>query len=218
MEALAGGQRGGGGKADAVLKRRMQAPVTAEFQDARLEEVLHFVADLGKVNVHPKWRALEAAGIQRDSPVTVTVKDVPLGSLLQLALADAGNGAAARWAPMGNVVVVSTRDDLAATAKAGVPSGPPFDKPVEGDLKDVKLGDVLQYFTDLTKVKFDVAWDGLRAAGVEPASTVSVKLKAVPLGMFLRLMLDDVAGTGRVAITAKDGKVFVSAAKAGGGE
>lgn len=217
LKALAGGQRGNGSEADTALKHRMQAPVTAEFQGARLENVLRFVSDFGKVNMHPKWRVLEAAGIQRDSPVTVTVKEVPLGSLLQLALADAGKGAATRWAPFGNVVVVSTRNDLATAAKAGIPSGPPFDQPINAEFANVKLGDVLQYLTDVAKVEFDVAWDGLRAAGVGPASMVSVRLKAVPLGMFLRLVLDDAAGTGRVAITAKDGKVSVTATKAGGG-
>ena len=78
------------------------------FQDA-LDEL----RKLGNFNLHVNWRALESAGVGRDTPITSELADVKLEKALSLMLADAGLADV----PLGyeiddGVVTISTQEDL----------------------------------------------------------------------------------------------------------
>lgn len=94
---------------------RLQKVIPAVTFDATpLAEVLTHIADVTAANVHVEWRAIEAAGIDRNVPVTLKLHDVPAATILKLALADAGGGVIhLAYRIRDNVVRVSTADDLA---------------------------------------------------------------------------------------------------------
>lgn len=83
------------------------------YSDAPLEAALEQFAELAGVNVHVAWPALEANGVERDTPVKLKLRDVSLGDALQLLLELAGgsDGELAFWI-QGGVLRISTRDDM----------------------------------------------------------------------------------------------------------
>ncbi len=55
-----------------------------EFDKTPLRDVIGFVRDLTGINIHVNWRALEAVGIGKQTPVTINVSNVSSGRLLTL--------------------------------------------------------------------------------------------------------------------------------------
>jgi hypothetical protein len=78
-----------------------------------LTKVLGYVGEASGVNLHVNWRALEAAGIEANEPVTLKVQNVPAVQLLKRVLADAGGGnIMLTYRVEEGVVEVSTAEDL----------------------------------------------------------------------------------------------------------
>jgi tetratricopeptide (TPR) repeat protein len=78
-----------------------------------LEKVMNFVRDTMGVNVIVNWAALSAAGVDRNSPVTVSMKEVPFRKALKTILtqADKGKGSLV-FCVQDGTLVVTTRADL----------------------------------------------------------------------------------------------------------
>ncbi|HMQ16396.1 MAG TPA: permease prefix domain 1-containing protein [Phycisphaerae bacterium] len=70
---------------NAALQRRVPE---IRFEDAPLEAVRAWVAEMTQCNVVILWTALEECGIDRDRPITVTLRDVSIDTLLQVVFAD----------------------------------------------------------------------------------------------------------------------------------
>lgn len=70
---------------NAALQRRVPE---ISFQEAPLDSVRAWVAEMTQSNVVILWSALEECGIDRDRPITVTLRDVSIDTLLQVVLAD----------------------------------------------------------------------------------------------------------------------------------
>src|SRR5438045_1029940 len=62
------------------------------FKEAKAEEVMRFCCEATGANVFVQWRDLEAAGINKDAPVTVDLKDVSAKDALRAILGDLGGG------------------------------------------------------------------------------------------------------------------------------
>ena len=78
--------------------------------------VADFSAATG-LNFDVRWTALQAAGIDEHTPVTLSLKQVQARKVLQVILSDAGGGAASvDFTVDKGVVVVSTKDDLENTS------------------------------------------------------------------------------------------------------
>jgi hypothetical protein len=83
------------------------------YRDARLDRVLAAIADASGTNVVVRWRALEAAGISADAPVTVDLHDVAARTILDIVLSDTGGGTIAlEYRAVDDLVTVSTADDF----------------------------------------------------------------------------------------------------------
>jgi hypothetical protein len=57
-----------------------------------LSDTIDFLRDITGTNIFVNWRALEAAGIDRNSPVTLKLRDVAFRDVLSLIARDQGNG------------------------------------------------------------------------------------------------------------------------------
>ena len=57
-----------------------------------LSDTIDFLRDITSTNIFVNWRALEAAGIDRNSPVTLKLKNVAFRDVLSLIARDQGNG------------------------------------------------------------------------------------------------------------------------------
>lgn len=101
-------------EADRETHRRLQQSVPEiRFEAIGFEAVVDFLRDLQGLNIHVNWKALEAAGIDRDTEITTKLRDVRFEKALGLILDDVGGGDI----PLGyvideGVIQISTRDDL----------------------------------------------------------------------------------------------------------
>ena len=83
------------------------------FEGVSFSDTIDFLRDVTSANVFVNWRALEAAGIDRNAPVTAKLKQVKFGRALQLMLDDvAGGKNKLAYEIDDNVITVSTAEDL----------------------------------------------------------------------------------------------------------
>jgi hypothetical protein len=115
---------GGSGRANLPTTQPDPARVRLErtlervsAQATPLEKVMQMLRDQTGVNLFVNWRALEAAGINREAPVTLDLHGVSAAVALRMALKDVGGGnVLLRFDVDEGVVIVSTADDLAKSA------------------------------------------------------------------------------------------------------
>jgi hypothetical protein len=74
----------------AALERKIPS---MKFNDVRLIDAINFLRDVSGANIHVNWRAIEKAGIERDTPLHIHVTDVTLARALRLVLSDASTDA-----------------------------------------------------------------------------------------------------------------------------
>ena len=87
----------------------------AEFDEMPLEDFIEWLERLTQANVVVRWKVLESAGIDKDRPLTLKQKDMPLGKLLPLAfeaLTKGLEGVELAAKAQGNVLLIPTRADL----------------------------------------------------------------------------------------------------------
>ena len=195
------------------------------FADKPLKDVLSYIGRQAGISLHAQWRGLEAIGVKPEAKVTVDLSNVTLGAALWnvLAQVDASDRVGCRIRE--GVLVVSTEADLRAAARdagkvpgADTPKGRELlellKRRVGLDFEKVSVQDVLRYLSEVIRGLNSVVvdWKALKAAGVEPATPLNLKLRQVQVSQILRLVLDDVAGTGKLGFSVADGVLFISTA------
>lgn len=91
-------------------------PVAAmDFDEANFEDVVNWIRDMTGTNVVVNWNALATVGVERNTPVTLKIKDVTLSRALWLIMQTAG-GADAKLAYSADpdMIYISTLEDLSA--------------------------------------------------------------------------------------------------------
>lgn len=63
-----------------------------DFEKSSLTDVLAFFKTAAGVNMHVNWRALQEANVDKDTPVTLHVKDVPISDAMDLVFDDLNAG------------------------------------------------------------------------------------------------------------------------------
>ena len=76
-----------------AIARRISGPEQLDrklpevnFKDNRFEDVIDFLRDVTGANIFVNWRALELAGIPKDTKLTVQIKDVKFEKALRMIL------------------------------------------------------------------------------------------------------------------------------------
>ena len=75
-----------------------------------LADALEFARDVSSANIHVNWPALEAAGVSKDTPVNVRVRNVSLRKVLNLVLSESGSGVPLTFYIDDGVIEVTTRE------------------------------------------------------------------------------------------------------------
>lgn len=68
------------------IERALSRPITFEFDQTPLTDVLEFIHDFTGINVVPDQQGLQLAGIEPDHPITLNLRNVTLKSALKLLL------------------------------------------------------------------------------------------------------------------------------------
>lgn len=106
------------GSANAAANRKalatLQQPVREiSAEDQGFEKVLNFLRTNTDTNILVNWKALEDAGIDRNTQVTVELHGVPFYKILNVILRNVGGETAnLGWTLDSGIVTISTRDDL----------------------------------------------------------------------------------------------------------
>lgn len=85
------------------------------FDNIALGDVVEFLRDVTNANLFVNWKALEDAGIDRNTAVTVRLRNVKFSKALHVILDQVAGGGPKKldYAVDGGVITVSTADDLA---------------------------------------------------------------------------------------------------------
>jgi hypothetical protein len=94
----------------ATLERKV--PET-NFDGAAFTDVVDFLRDASGANIIVEWKALEAAGIDRNAPVSLRLRNVKFGRVLDLVLSNVGGATVpVGYSVSDNILRVSTLEDL----------------------------------------------------------------------------------------------------------
>jgi hypothetical protein len=100
---------------EAAARAVLDKPVAdVRFDDTALTDAVDKIRDLTGANIFVNWKSLEAAGIHRNTPVSVHLRGRKLSTVLDLMLAIVGSERGELgYAVDQGVITISTRDDLA---------------------------------------------------------------------------------------------------------
>jgi hypothetical protein len=83
------------------------------FEEAPLDQVMDWLSTLTPMNVVVRWQVLEDAGIDRDKPITMDVRNMRLSQVLYLLLKEAGGpDLNLAYRASGELLIISTEEDL----------------------------------------------------------------------------------------------------------
>lgn len=139
----------------ALLARLDQKVAETNFDGVPLADVVDFLRDVtGGTNIVVEWGSLEQAGVDRNAPITLRVKDVKFGRVLDLVLSSAARGSVPLGYTIdGNIIRISTGEHLDSFKDVRV-----------YDVRDIIASEV--QINDLTQlITESVAPDSWRDAG-----------------------------------------------------
>lgn len=86
----------------------------ARFTDNALGDVIGFIKDIAQVDIDVDWTSLEAIGINRDTPVNLTLSNATPKTILDRVMTKLGGGGLgqADWAVRDGIVVVASDDAI----------------------------------------------------------------------------------------------------------
>lgn len=95
---------------DAVVKteKALDRATDAVFNQTPLHEVLDFVRDFSKVNVHVNSRNLEGEGVDPNTPITLSLRNISVRTLLRQIFAQLGGRRVAWFVDEDGIVTVDT--------------------------------------------------------------------------------------------------------------
>jgi len=85
------------------------------FSNVAFSDVVDFLRDVSQANIFVNWRALEAAGIAKDTQVSARLRDVKFAKVLNTVLNEVGGGTVRLGYTIDEgVITISTEEDLSA--------------------------------------------------------------------------------------------------------
>ncbi|MFA7235728.1 MAG: nucleotide-binding protein [Phycisphaeraceae bacterium] len=98
-----------------ITREKLQQPIPVDFRANELANVIHYLRLITGTNFVVQWRSLEAAGISRETPITMQLDNVTAERALRLILDDAGGDLVKlSYTIEEGVVIIATHEFLAA--------------------------------------------------------------------------------------------------------
>jgi len=96
----------------AVATRRALSTLipSVNLNGASLADAIEFVRDVSGANLHVNWRALEAAGIGKDTPLNIRLRDVRMEKVLRTLLVEASPSVPLTFYSEEGVIEVTTAE------------------------------------------------------------------------------------------------------------
>ncbi len=95
-----------------TARQALVLPITAVNVDSgTLSRTIDYFRDVSGANIVVDWKILEAAGISKDAPITLQVKNLSLKKMLQLTLDQASPSVQLVFSVDQNVIEITTQED-----------------------------------------------------------------------------------------------------------
>lgn len=171
-----------------------------------LRALAHYV-ELSGLRIQPDWTGLEIAGVSKETPVTVKVRNLPFEKVLDLTLDTIGRkGRPLSWYVSGGKVhitsqrraILSQRYRIGPRALSGTVRRAPVARARavrEFNFAGIALKDVLEFLRELSGQNFHVNWRSMEAVGITRDSPVTLKARGISVAKALDLVLDGVNGS-----------------------
>jgi type II secretory pathway component GspD/PulD (secretin) len=115
--------QGGESEANQRVRQALSEPVPVNFENENLSSAIGYLRNFTDQNFFVNWSALNQIDVTRDTPINLTLSDVPASQALDLVLKQATGGqaggggfggpaASADWSIIRGVVHVSSQSDL----------------------------------------------------------------------------------------------------------
>lgn len=160
--------------------------ISVDFENMPLREVVRALAEQQRVNIVFEATAIEEAGVATDSPVSQSLDDVRMVTVLKLIL-DPFDLA---YTVEDNVIVISTTDNIAGREQS-------IEQRIwerlrtisQVNFRETPLSDVAESLDEREGVRFRLDTAALIEAGVAADTPITFTVSGIPLGAALRLML-----------------------------
>ncbi len=96
--------------ANHVRQQLAQRLPELRFQGVTLGDAVDFLRDVSGANMAVNWKALEGAGVTRDTPINIHLAGISLRKSLDMVLNDAGGGDAITYFVDEGVIEITTRE------------------------------------------------------------------------------------------------------------
>lgn len=94
----------------ALLNQRLPE---VRFVETPLDQVIEWLAEFTQMNVVVRWETIVDAGVERDAPVSLQVRNLRLSQVLWLIMNEAaGSDLVLAYRASGNLLILSTEEDL----------------------------------------------------------------------------------------------------------
>src|SRR5665213_3420000 len=98
-------------RAASAARRQLNTTLPeVKFEGVALTDAMDFLRDVSGANMTVNWKALEEAGITKDTPVTVRLRSVSLRKALDMVLQEAGGGDKLAYDLDQGVIAITTRE------------------------------------------------------------------------------------------------------------
>src|SRR5690348_16094614 len=98
------------GAAGVVSRQLNQRVPELKFQGVTLSDAIDFLRDISGANMTVNWKALEGAGVSRDTSVNLHLRGVSMRKALDLLLSEAGGGDQLTYDIDQGVIEITTRE------------------------------------------------------------------------------------------------------------
>ena len=114
-DATVAAERGGNDAAGRAIQAQLDRTLPElKFDAVGFSDVIDFLRDVSGSNIFVNWKSLEAAGIDRNTPVTASLHNVKFAKALNVILDSVGGGQTKLGYTIDEgVITISTADDLA---------------------------------------------------------------------------------------------------------
>jgi general secretion pathway protein D len=107
-------ERSAGGSDRLTVAQLDHSLPALQFDAVGFSDVIDFLRDVSGANLFVNWKSLEAAGIDRNTPVSASLRNIKFSKALSIILESVGGGAAKLGYTVDEgVITISTADDLA---------------------------------------------------------------------------------------------------------
>ena len=185
------------------------------FEGQGFADVVDFLRDVSAANMFVEWTSVEKAGVNRNAPVTVVLKDVKFKTGLEKILESVSTPKTKLgFTTRNGVIIIAPAGGAAQKPRVTGKLPPDIDRRLpEINFNGQGLGDVLDFLRDVSGRNLFVNWRELEAAGINKKSPVHARLRDVPLSTTLAVVLASVSdGKAPLEFYSEDGVISIKAA------